>query len=251
MAHVAEIYRYPVKGLSAEPLERTVLEPRGAIPHDRAYAIENGPSRFDENAPKHLPKTAFLMLMRHERLARLRTQFDDATRILSVTLNGETVAVGGLETPEGRATIEQFFDAFAAPELRGAARIVSAPGFCLSDYPGKVVSLINRETVLAVEEQIGRPVHPLRFRGNLYVDGLPAWEEFSWLDRTVQVGPVTLRAIHRIPRCAATNVDPETGARDLDIPRTLLRAWGHSDCGIYLEVVSGGIIATGDSIQPR
>lgn len=64
---VARLYRYPVKGLSPEPLDQVDLEAGGVIPHDRAYAIENGPGRFDPAGPKHLPKTNFLMLMRDER----------------------------------------------------------------------------------------------------------------------------------------------------------------------------------------
>ncbi len=250
MARIAAIYRYPVKGLSAERLERAPLATGGTIPFDRAYAIENGPSGFDPAAPKHRPKIAFLMLMRNERLARLRTHFDDATAVLSIEMDGAQVADGCLETAEGRRTIEAFLEEFARDDLRGAARIVSAPSFSFSDYPGKVVSLINLETVRAIGERLGKPLDPLRFRGNLYVDGLPAWEEFTWLDRRVTAGRTMLRAIHRIPRCAATNVDPETGVRDLDLPRSLLQAWGHADCGIYLEVESGGEIAAGDTVTP-
>ena len=52
----------------------------------------------------------------------------------------------------------------------------------------------------------------------------------------------------RITRCAAVNVDPETAARDLDIPPTLMRRLGHNECGIYAEVIAGGAIAVGDTI---
>jgi len=49
-------------------------------------------------------------------------------------------------------------------------------------------------------------------------------------------------------RCAATNVDPETAARDLEIPPTLSRHLGHMDCGIYAEVIEGGEIGVGDAV---
>jgi len=55
--------------------------------------------------------------------------------------------------------------------------------------------------------------------------------------------------VKRTVRCAATNVDPDTGARDLEVPKTLLRQLGHADCGIYAEVVEGGEIAPGDQIE--
>jgi MOSC domain-containing protein len=50
-------------------------------------------------------------------------------------------------------------------------------------------------------------------------------------------------------RCAATNVDPDTGIRDLSIPDTLMRTFGHADCGVYGEVIRSGEIAIGDDVR--
>jgi len=50
-------------------------------------------------------------------------------------------------------------------------------------------------------------------------------------------------------RCAATEVDPDTGIRDLEIPRTLMKTYGHADCGVYAEVIAGGEIAAGDTVR--
>ena len=66
---------------------------------------------------------------------------------------------------------------------------------------------------------VGLPVHPLRFRANLYVEGWPAWHEFELLDRTLAIGDARLKVVKRIVRCAAVNVDPETAERDLAIPQ--------------------------------
>jgi uncharacterized protein len=104
--------------------------------------------------------------------------------------------------------------------------------------------------VAALETAAGAPVHPLRFRGNVYVANWPAWHEFELLDREIAIGPsARLKVIKRIVRCAATEVDPETGIRDLDIPRTLMKTYGHADCGVYAEVVAGGEIAAGDGMR--
>jgi uncharacterized protein YcbX len=248
MPTVAALYRYPVKGLSAEPLASVAVSRGETIPFDRAYAIENGPSGFDPAAPRHLPKIVFLMLMRNERLAKLRTAFDDATRMLTVRRDGAIVAKGCLETEEGRRAIEAFFDRFSADDLRGPAKVLVAAGHSFSDTAGKVVSPVNGETVRAIAAEIGAPVHPLRFRGNLHVEGLPAWEEFGWVGKRLAIGDATFEVSKRIDRCAATNVDPETAARDLTIPKSLLLAYGHADCGVYLRVVAGGKLTVGDTI---
>src|SRR5262249_57231578 len=69
------IYRYPVKGLSPEPLERTKLAVGETLPGDRLYAIANRPAGFDPAAPRHQPKQRYLMLMRKERLPPRQTRF--------------------------------------------------------------------------------------------------------------------------------------------------------------------------------
>src|ERR671931_611094 len=89
---VTAIYRYPVKGLSPEPLGDTLLTPSETVPGDRLYAIENGPSGFDRQAPRHQPKTRYLMLMKNERLATLRARFDHASHTLTVESDGRAAA---------------------------------------------------------------------------------------------------------------------------------------------------------------
>src|SRR5215470_5872952 len=108
-ATIRAIYRYPVKGLSAEPLTAAALNPGETLAGDRSYAIENGPSGFDPAAPRYLPKQRFLMLMKNERLARLDTRFDDAAQALVIHENGMEVARGDLRTSAGCAVIEGFF----------------------------------------------------------------------------------------------------------------------------------------------
>src|SRR3954464_6358390 len=95
-AKIRAIHRYPVKGLSPEPLARTTLSVRQTVPFDRMYAIENGPSGFDPDNPGYLPKQRFLMLMRNARLAELRTAFDDATHVLTIRYENGVAAQGDL-----------------------------------------------------------------------------------------------------------------------------------------------------------
>jgi hypothetical protein len=248
---VTALYRYPVKGLSPEPLADTELTPGDPMPHDRRYAIENGPSPFDPAAPVHLAKIHFLMLMRNAALARLHSRCDPDTTTLVVREGNREVARGDLSTAEGRAAVEAFFATFSAAELRGPPRILEAPGFSFSDTRRRVVSIINLATVRTLEQRIGLPVDPLRFRGNLHVEGLPPWGEFDLVDRELaSAAGVRLRVVKRIDRCAATNVDPVTGIRGMNIPQALMRAYDHVDCGVYAEVVTGGRLAVGDVFLP-
>ena len=225
-ARLQALFRYPVKGLSPQPLAQVRLTPGATLPADRLYAIENGPTGFEPAAPAYFPKQRFLMLMRNERLAALRTDFDEASHTLSVQWEGREAARGDLRTKAGRLAIEAFFRRFMPKELRGPPKVLSGGGHSFSDVAAKVVSIINLASVAALEAAIGAPVHPLRFRGNLYVAGWPAWHEFDLLGREVTIGSARLKAVKRIQRCAATDVDPDTGLRDLAIPKTLLQNFG-------------------------
>lgn len=247
---VTKIYRYPVKGLSPEVLEKADLAAGECLAWDRAFAIENGKHDFDAAHPQHFPKIKFLMLMRDERLAHLRTRFDDATTTLFIAdERGQELARGDLMTAEGRATIEAFMSSYMKAELRGTPRIVHAPGFSHSDAPFKLVSIINLASIRELEKLIGKPVDPLRFRANVYVDGLEPWEDHGWVGKTMRLGAATLKGFHKIPRCAATNVDPVTAIRDMEIPKTLQRVYDHVDLGLYAEVTGAGAVRPGDAIS--
>ena len=242
------LYRYPVKGLSPEPLERVELRAGGTVPFDRAYAIENGPGRFDPDHPQYLPKINFLMLMRDERLATLQTKFDDASQTLTILRDGKQVARGQLTMPLGRKMIEQFLAAYMDAELRGAPKIVFSEGHSFSDVAVKCLHIVNLASVRELERAVGNAVNPLRFRPNIVIDGVAPWEEFSWIGSEIALGGAKLAVLEKTARCAATNVDPDTGKRDMAIPAVLQRTWGHTDFGIYARVRKAGAIAIGDTI---
>jgi uncharacterized protein len=249
---IASLQRYPVKGLSPEPLDAANLARGDYFPGDRLFAVENGPAGFDPASPQHQPKIKFLMLMKNESLARLTTRYLDETTTLVIEEGGREVARGDLSTREGRLAIEAFLRRFMPGELRGPPKVLSAPeGFRFTDSRRGFVSLINLASVRALEEVVGAPVDPLRFRGNIHLEGLDPWAEFDLVGQVLATpSGVRLKVTKRIERCAATNVDPTTGLRDLQIPRSLMQAYGHFDCGIYAEVLAGGRIDRGDGLAP-
>src|SRR5216683_2961866 len=115
----------------------------------------------------------------------------------------------------------------------------------------KYVSLINHASIAALETAMGVSVDPLRFRANVYFDGASAWSEHDWIGCEITLGAARLRVISPITRCAATQVNPVTAKRDLDIVAALGRAFGHINMGVYAEVVAGGEIAVGDALNTR
>lgn len=250
---IASLYRHPVKGLSPQPVDFADLEAEGYFPGDRLFALENGPSGFDPAKPEHQPKIKFLMLMRNAALAGLATHYDDATGVLVIAREGRRegreVVRGDLRAAEGRVRIEDFLTGFLGDEIRGPVRLLAAPrGFRFTDSKSGFVSLVNLASVREIEKAAGAPVDPLRFRANVYLEGLDAWAETGLVGKTLQNGEVRLEVLKMTDRCAATGVAPGVGIRDLDVVQTLRRTWDHIDCGVYARILRGGRLAVGDAI---
>ncbi len=246
---ITDICRYPLKGLNAEKLDRAVLTPGEGLPHDRRFALAHGSTHFDPGAPEWMPKTNFLCLVRDEKLAQLRASFDPDSGTLAINRAGKQVVRAKATEDMGCTLIAQFFAGFMGAAARGTPRLVEAPGHMFSDVPDKVVSIINLASVKDLERVVRQPIDPLRFRANIYIQGVPPWAEFDWVGREIGLGPARLQVVDRIERCAATNVDPETAARDLNLPRSLQRGFGHVDMGLYARVTAGGEIALGDAVS--
>ena len=130
---VAAIYRYPVKGLSAEKMDRVVLAPGKCLPHDRRFAIAPGSTRFDPEHPEWLPKTHFIMLMRDEKLAQLRTHFDVESGVLAIAENGRVLLRAQITAAEGCELVAKFFTNFLGDATKGRLRVVLAPGHAFAD----------------------------------------------------------------------------------------------------------------------
>jgi uncharacterized protein YcbX len=249
---VVSIHRHPVKGFTPERLDTAILTAGGYFPGDRLYAVENGPSGFDPAAPAFTPKSRFTVLASIPGVARARTAYDAETGVLAATAPDVHAFSGNLKTQAGRDAFAAWLSAFLEPEAqRGPLRVVQAPGHRFTDSPDGYVSIVNLESVRDLAVKIGRPVDPLRFRANLYVEGPHAWSELDWAPGTrVRVGEAELTAGKPIVRCLATHVDPETGERDLDITTALRDLYGHLYCGVYLSVAAGGRVQAGDAMEP-
>ncbi len=251
MISVSRIYRYPIKGLSAQTLSTVVLETDRPFPHDRIFALARPGAPIDKDEPKWAKKGLFVMLMLDEGLARVSTDLDLDSLRLNVKQGSHQVTTGRLTDEADRAKLEQFFWRLL-PTLPAPPILVRSVGGHFMDKPDNVISLINLATVRSLEEKWGVEIDPLRFRANIYIDGAKPWEEFDWVGSDIKIGNVVFAVDRKNGRCGATNVNPSSGRRDLDIPSSLRASFGHKNLGIYLIVRDGGELSVGDAVlAPR
>ena len=243
------LYRYPVKGLSAEALEAAEVEAGGAIPWDRAFALAQGDAEFDPDRPEWLPKQNFMCQMANARIAQLRAFFDPRSGRLTLRIPDGAGLTANALTEGGREQIGAFLTDFLGEEARGTPRFHHVEGHVFGDNRRPVISLIGLASVRDFEARMEARRHRRRFRANIWFSGAAPWAELEWVGRQVQIGGATLRVLKRIPRCPATEVNPITAERDARPVAELRALYGHADLGVYAEVVEGGKFAIGDAIE--
>jgi uncharacterized protein len=246
--HVAGIFRHPVKGFTPEPLDAVALAPGQGFPHDRIWAVENGPSGFDPAAPAFVPKQKFTVLAQIARLAAARTRYDAASGVFHARSPDGVEFAGRLADHAGREAFGAWLAAFLGEAASGPLRVVEAPGeHRFTDHPKGQVSIVNLASVRDLGRRLGVELDPLRFRANLYLEGWPAWAETAWTGKAMMLGWARAQVFKPIVRCAAIHVDPTSARRDLDLTKALFDNYGHMHCGVYVQVTSPGAVGLGDT----
>lgn len=228
VAVVRKLWRYPVKSMAADELDRAEVDWHG-VPGDRRWAFLRPDSQTD-GFPFHT-------LRNDPRLVLYRAELTDPERA-----NASPVRVG---SPEG--------DRYAVDDARLAALLgegVRVTRLRRGLYDSMPLSLISTSTVAEVCRRADVPYQPLRFRPNLLVetaDGHPFAED-EWVGRTLRVGSAVLRVDRHDPRCVAVNVDPDSGRTAPGVLRALADRRAHA--GVYASVVTPGRLAPGDALIP-
>ncbi|WP_043604225.1 MULTISPECIES: MOSC domain-containing protein [Protofrankia] len=255
MPRIAHLYRYPIKGLSAEMLGSMTLSASEGLLMDRVYALARPETVFDEAHPQRLSKTRFLMLAKNAELARVASRYDAATGLLTLDHPvGKLTA--DLGNARDRTAVEDYFATLLADTLHGdRPRLVAGSdshrftdASIVSADMMRAISIINLASVRDIADRLGTDVHHLRFRANIYVDDVDAWSELDWVGHEIDLGGVRAKALVPTGRCAATTVNPRTGERDIRIPKELQAHYGHINCGVYAAVRSDGTIRIGDQV---
>jgi uncharacterized protein YcbX len=245
-AHVAQIWRHPIKSLGAERVGRVSLATGCTMPFDRVWALAHEKTRFDFAAPGWMPCQSFLRGSIAPLFAAMTARADEAAG--KVTLSHPRLADLTID-PDNVADQARFLDWVAPicpPGVPGPRGIARAPGRGMTDTDFPSISVKSLASLRALSGHMGVALDPRRFRGNIWLDGLAPWQEFDWVGREIVVGGARLKVVERVVRCNATKNNPETGIRDAETLGALETHFGHKDFGVYCEVIEGGPVADGD-----
>ncbi|WP_353392121.1 MOSC domain-containing protein [Ruegeria sp. HU-ET01832] len=249
---IVRMSRYPLKGLSSEPMQTVTLRAGEGIPGDRLFGFARYNSGFDEQNPKPLPKDRFVVLLNEAALAGIQTNFDPETQALEIKSDSK-IRRFNMRTPEDRMSAANFLSSEIGLKDPEPPMFVSSSPHRFTDVSVvspkmmNAISVLNLASVEELGKQLNANVHPARFRSNIEIDGLPAFAELESVGSVLRFGDVKLKILSRTKRCAATEVNPITAERDLNVPYLIRKVMGHMDMGVYVEVANGGTLMVGQS----
>ena len=111
------------------------------------------------------------------------------------------------------------------------------------------ISLINTKSVEDFQNKTNQEIETQRFRGNIFVDGVDAWEERNWIGKIIKINDISFKVEKNIPRCVAINLKPNTDDNSLNLLQSLKKTYNHFDMGVYLTALDDGSINIGDNIS--
>ena len=255
MIKLEAIYRYPIKSLSGQALDKVQLRHNQPIIYDRHWALAHASSPIKSQMASWTFKHDFLNLCRDNKLAQLQSDFDEKSLKLSLSRKGRMLVQGRMDDAMGRMLIQDFLSNFLGAGSRSNPTIIeAAPDQHFQDHKHGYFSLINLASLQDLQDRVMRmPINKMRFRGNFYISGLKPWQEFDLVGQTIEFNQTRFKILEPIERCAATNVNIEhgqqAGTQDMNIPLGLRRALGHINCGVFLGLEQEGELSNHETAR--
>lgn len=215
------------------------------LPFDRAWAVAHDASTADGSA--WVSCANFSRGAKAPKLMAMTAKLDEATETLTLRHPDKSDLTF---SPDNDTDALIDWTADLLPQDRAkSSHIVRVPDRGMTDTDFPSISILNLASLDDLSDKIGTELSIDRFRGNLILSDLPAWDEFSWIGKTLRIGTAELMVKERITRCMATTANTQTGVRDADTLGALQDNWGHKDFGIYAVVTKSGHVSTGDTIE--
>lgn len=247
---LAHIRRHPIKSIGGEGLGQVTLSAARRLPGDREWAVltqageRNAQASQTGGEPdRWLPKSQFLRGVSGHRLQAVKGGWDGN----KITLTHPDQPALSFDPATDGDQLAQWLRPLWPDDASPVSRLVRGAAIW-TDSKWPWVSILSLDSLADLEDRLGQPIGIDRWRGNLWVNGLAPFAERDLIGQVIRIGSVELRVTDHIGRCEATSANTETGRRDVDMLAQLTRLYGHTDFGIFAEVVTGGTIAIGDEV---
>ncbi len=218
------------------------------MPWDRVWAIAHDAAKVSPETTTWVPCANFSRGAKLATLMAMRARVDEAAGAVLLSHPDRPDILVNPDVPDDASRLIEWVRPLADPDRAQPAFVVRAPGRGMTDSAFPSISILSHGSLTELARVMGQTLAMERFRGNIWIENSAPWVEFDWVGRELRIGGAVLLVRERITRCKATMVDPSTGLIDGDTLEALRTHWGHSDFGVYAEVIRGGDVSVGDEV---
>ena len=208
--HVAELWRYPVKSMAGERLERAWLGPLG-VEGDRVVHVEDAGGGFITS------RTHPRLLGHHATLDSSGEPKVDNLPWTEPRISQQIIDIGGPGAHLVRDETEHRFDIL--PLLVATDGAIQAFG-----HDGR------------------------RLRANIVIGGVQGLAERTWEGQCLRIGEVVIGIERLRMRCLMTTFDPDSLQQDRGVLKEIVQKF-EGKLALNCFVIKGGEIRMGDAVQ--
>ena len=245
----------PVKSLSFQSINSCQIKKNLGMPNDRIFAFSRGidseKAKTIEKNPKERKLNNFLTLKNSPVLNKYNFSYNGNK--LALILDGEEIISISADDQNEKSSLSKKLFELESTLINPIILLKNTEyPFYDTSHSNNVfnsISLINLNSIKDFENKIEEDVEFQRFRGNLYVDGISAWEERNWINKIIKINNTSFKVEKNIPRCVAINLKPKTEDNSLNLLNSLKKTYNHFDMGVYLTALDDGNINVGDHVE--
>ena len=252
MTSVAFAYLSPIKSLSFQSAQTLIIKKDIGIEEDRIFAFSRGLNEVDakriEKEPSDRELIHFLTLKNSPSLNQYDFKFENQ----SITIfkeNKEIASYSIYDKENISKKLQKLEPDLPIPTYLLKNQIFPFYDTTNSSSVSNTISLINLNSIKDFSNKINKDVEFERFRGNIYVKNLYAFEERKWINKVISINKIQFKVLKNIPRCSATNLKINSSETDINLPNMLRKIYGHIDMGIYLAPLENGQVKVGDNVN--
>ena len=256
---ISSISYCPVKSISFQNSKSCEIKKNVGIVGDRIFAFSKGLDRnqvqlFEKNLDERRGKwNKILTLKNSPSLNKYNFVFDN-NKLTLTQRNNEIIKINSDELNEYELLSNKILELEKSLQKPLFLMKNKATPFFDTSISNKTVlthsiSFINNKSIKDFEKKTNQTIEPERFRGNIYVDGMEAWEERNWIGKIIEINNISFKVEKNIPRCVAINLKPNTDDNSLDLLKSLKKTYNHFDMGVYLTALDNGQVNIGDNVS--
>ena len=258
---ISSINYCPVKSVSFQTIKSCEIRKNVGIVGDRIFAFSKGldlkqTQLFEKSLDERRGKWNKILTLKNSPALNKYNFIFDNNKLTLTQRNNEIITINSDEVGEYELLSNKILELEKSLQKPLFLMKNKDTPFFDTSISNKTVlthsiSFLNNKSIEDFEKKTNHRIEPQRFRGNIHVDGMEAWEERNWIGKIIEINNISFKVEKNIPRCVAINLKPNTDDNSLDLLKSLKKTYNHFDMGVYLTALDNGQVNIGDNVSVK